>query len=136
VHWHEDGKSWGSGELIQWLSNNFFKSDTLAINRQVFQLKWPESILGPILVGTLSLNCQIAHSTMGQGALLVVVQSVALQYMKLGWFTTAILTEVFSAWWQMEPLTGLLLPRWFWTRNSMLNGILVGTDLECSMTPA
>jgi hypothetical protein len=34
VHWHEDGGSWGSGELTQWLSN-----------RHVFQLKWPESIL-------------------------------------------------------------------------------------------
>jgi hypothetical protein len=34
VHWHEDGGSWGSGELTQWLSN-----------RHVFHLKWPESIL-------------------------------------------------------------------------------------------
>jgi hypothetical protein len=53
---------------------------------------------GLILVGTLSWNCQFVHSSMGRGALLVIVQPVGLQYMDLGRFSSGIMTEVFNAW--------------------------------------
>lgn len=73
------------------------------------QLQWGNiaSVLscGLIHVGKLSRNWKFAHSAIGRRALIILIQSVALKYMKFWWFTIAIWTDfasIFITWFSLQ----------------------------------